>query len=844
MRTVSQQLNTIPIAGSCVVRALPLLLLLSSAVTLSALQTASGNRIGKPDASLQAAESLLRQGRLDEAKAAVQADLQAQAPSVEAYNLLGIVDTEQQNYQEALAAFQKALQLSPGSVKTLNNLGAFYLAQKKLELAEKEFRAGLRLDPENRDGHYNLGLILMERGEPAEAALQFQRVRPADPDTRLHLIEAELQSKHTAEALATAAALSTENKNDASLHVTLGTLLASHMQNKAALLQFADADALEPGTFEVLYNLGQTYLLDGQYTNADLQLNRALALKPDSPETLYLLAQSDWKEARPLDSLDLLVRAHKLAPENADISLLMAQISMAQGYFADAIPLLLASLESAPQRIDLRSALGEAYFRSDQMTKALEEFQRVVDAQPSVRAYAFLGLTHSSLGRLDAAKQDFQRDLLLDPHSTYCLFNLGYIAERKGDDAAAEAMFQRVLQLDPSFPDALLELANLRLQANRLPDAEELLKRYIALNHNPAPGYYKLAAVERKLHKTADADRDLAQFQALSKAVTPHSYEYEDLFDYLDNRSRLSPLTRDQQDVTDLLEEAKRHPDQPEILYLLAQAYLRSANADGARSTIAQLNEISRGDYRTLAGAGVLLARYHLYDDAVRQFQAALAVNPAADDVQFDLADALFRKGLYAEALETAQKVSNEESRDDAYLALLADIYAHLGDASRAAQIDRDAIERNPDNDQNYLSLALLQLRENDVAGAQRTLSQGQARMPASGKILWGDGLASMMAGNTALAAQQFERAVDLLPEWPGSYSMLGIFYFQTGQITRAREVLDRFRGSNAGGLDVSRIEQVLAAAPLTTAAGSAPLPPEQRQQLLQMALYLVDKTL
>ena len=55
---------------------------------------------------------------------------------------------------------------------------------------------------------------------------------------------------------------------------------------------------------------------------------------------------------------------------------------------------------------------------------------------------------------------------------------------------------------------------------------------------------------------------------------------------------------------------------------------------------------------------------------------------------------------------------------------------------------------------------------------------------------------------------------MDLLPEWPGSYSTLGVFYYQTGQIEKAREVLSRFKGSNAGGLDISRIEEALAKAP------------------------------
>ena len=88
--------------------------------------------------------------------------------------------------------------------------------------------------------------------------------------------------------------------------------------------------------------------------------------------------------------------------------------------------------------------------------------------------------------------------------------------------------------------------------ARKLPEAEELLRRYVRVSHNPATGYYKLAMVERSLHETAAADRDLNVFQTLSKDASAGPYPYEHLFDYLDNRSKLAPGTRDQLDITEL----------------------------------------------------------------------------------------------------------------------------------------------------------------------------------------------------------------------------------------------------------------------------------------------------
>ena len=126
----------------------------------------------------------------------------------------------------------------------------------------------------------------------------------------------------------------------------------------------------------------------------------------------------------------------------------------------------------------------------------------------------------------------------------------------------------------------------------------------------------------------------------------------------------------------------------------------------------------------------------------------------------------------------------------------------------------------------------------------KQTLQKGLARIPGSGKILWGLGIVSVLEGNTAQAAERLERAVELLPEWPGSYSTLGVFYFQTGQIAKAREVLNRFKGSNAGGLDVNRIEEVLSRAPAKPSSAQEPMSMAARQQLLQLALSLADRTL
>ena len=791
------------------------------------------------------AEALLRQGKFEDAKSRIQEELQQNPSRPEGYGLLGLVYTAEKKYTEALSAFQQGLKLDPKSTGIRIDMGNLYVAQGNFDLAENEFREVVRANPADNDGNYNLALVLLAKKKPAEAIPFLLRIHPPTIASQFSLTRAYLDAGKTAEGLKIAGELSAHNKDNVQVHFTLGVLLAAEKQLRAGQLQLEQANSLQPQTFEILYNLGQVYLRNAEYAKAELSLKRALNLKPDSPEALSLLAQVYSAQQKPVDALDLLVRAHKLAPENTDVIYYLARVSMSQNYYEDSIPLLESGLKIAPQRVDLRAALGESYFMSGRAEKAIEEFKQLIEVDPTARSYAFLGLCYRQLGRFDEARRYFQEGLKKDPRNPSCLFNIGYIEERQGNHEAAEQRFQEVLRLSPDHAEALLELANLRIASKRYAEAAELLRKYVRVSPSPAPGYYKLAMVERSLHQTEAAQRDMSVFQTLSKNASTGPYPYEKLFDYLDNRSNLSSKEKAQWDLTELAKQIQKQPDRPENLYLLAEGYLKLGNVEEARKAITQLDQLSAGDFRTQTGVGVLLARYRLYQDAIQHFQAALHANPDSDDIKFDLADAYFRKGMYPQALEVAQQVSANGQQDDAFLSLLGDIQAHLGQPAEASEIYRNAIRRNPDNDQYYLSLALLQLRQNDLRAAEKTLQDGRSRIPGSGKLLWCQGLVSVLDGKTAQAAGQLEQAVDLLPEWPGSYSTLGVFYYQTGQIEKAKEVLNRFKGSSAGGgLDVNRIAETLEKAPPMPLVVNEPMPMVARQQLLQFALSIADRTL
>ena len=835
------------LAPQRLVGALSIICLFGSAVVAGRAQTGAGDSSRAAGEAFARARADAGRGDLAGARAEVQQGLKLDPRSVAGYNLLGIIETQDRNFNAAAEAFEQALRLDPKSTETLNNIASSYFQQKKFDLARTEYLAALRLDPRNRDANYNLGLVLLAEGQPAEAIVYFERVTPRDPASEISLASAYLAAHRTAQGLALVRKLAVEGSGNVRIQFSLGTVLLEAHEYEAAEHQFEVADSLQPENYDILCKLGEAATRLKHYPKAEEALGRAIRLKPDSPEALYLLAQDDAELRKDSDALQLLVRARKLAPENTDVIFLMARLAMLENFYEDAIPLLEEGVRLAPKRADFHAALGESYLAAGKTDQAIQEFNTLIELAPSAGAYAFMGLCYRELGRFDEAAKYFAAGLKLDPHDGACLYNLGYIASRRGQVQQAEAYLMQSLRANPNpnESDALLELASLRMAQRKYQEALPLLQRAVKTASDPGPAYYKLARVESALGMNAAADRDLKIFQTLSKGSANVPSPFQHFFDAVNQRAELPAQTREKLDLAGVLDAVQRHPDDPRNLYLLAEAYLQAGQTDEALKVVRRLDELSGADLRTELGIGVLLARFRLYPEAIEHFQAALAADANSDEARYDLADAYFNAHDYANALRVMEQISERAHNDDSYLALLGDVDAHLGRSDDAVKMLEQAVAKNPDNDQYQLLLALALLRKGSPEQAERALRAGLSRSPNSGKIYWGLGVVSVVEGNSAQAEQSLMKATELLPDWQTTWSTLGIFYFDTGQIAKARETLRRSKELNPSGMaNASRIEQFLdrASADPGMTAGAQPLSPENRIQFLQVALVLADQ--
>lgn len=840
IKAISLRITTLRYFGSSVI-----LVFLACAAGLrgNAAGLQNGGRAGAAAKAFFAqAQQDLARGSLRAALHETKEGLHLSPQSIAGLNLSGSILARQGESAQALNSFKTALRLNPQSVETHDHLGSFYASQREFGPAEREFRATLRLSPQNRVANYNLGAILLSQHHARSALPFLLRVRPAGTASRVDLVEAYLETHQFVQALARARSLSGDSTRNLRVHFSLGVLLDSAGQFKPAIHELELADALKPETFEILQELGKAYLNEGDYAKADAVFGRALALNPNSVDALYLEAQTYAQEKKTLQAFQLLFKARKLAPKNTDVIDLLARLSMNLAYYSDAIPLLEEGVRIDPKQPDLHAALGESYYSAGRIADAYRQFRLLIQLDPSASSYAFMGLYYLHQGQFADAQKYFRMGLEKRPGDPRCLFNLGAIADKQGNYPAAEKFLGKALAANPNDGNALLELAAVKMNEKKYVQAIPLLRRGLKFKPNQPQAYYRLAMAERNLHQNQAAARNLKIFETLAKNPARMPMPFQHFFESVSRKASLTPKQQAEADLGEISRQIKQHPARPRNFYLLAETDLKLGQAQQALAALARFRQLSGGDARSMTGAGVLLARYRLYPYAIQYFQAALSADPASDEAKYDLADAYFETHHDAHAARWLKQISPQGQNDPSTLALLGDTEASLGGLADAEAILKRAAQMSPDDDRRYLSLSLVQIRAADLTGARQTLLEGQARIPDSGRILWGLGVLSVVEGDNQQAESDFEKALDLEPQWESSYSALGTFYFDTGQVAKATQTLDRYaRIFPNGQLNVGALRRVLAEASREQPAGPVFLSPQARSQFLQMAVALAD---
>lgn len=215
-------------------------------------------------------------------------------------------------------------------------------------------------------------------------------------------------------------ALTEASKRKATYHYQMGVSYLGEGDHTKALIELTEAENLTPNDPELLYYLGKTYVLKKRPDLAEPKFLRAIELRPAYSEAknelgVLYLQKKRWDDAYRLFkevSEDLFY----LHPEYAQVNMGVALLG--KGDAARALNILRTAAVNHPQFPQARLYLGRAYAAADKTDLAIVEYKAAIRLFGDYAdAYYHLALAYMKKGENRAAVSSFGEVVRIAPDS-------------------------------------------------------------------------------------------------------------------------------------------------------------------------------------------------------------------------------------------------------------------------------------------------------------------------------------------------------------------------------------------------------------------------------------------
>jgi len=288
----------------------------------------------------QAAQSLIRDNRYDEARQAAESLLEEDPKNVVAMGSLATVLMRLDEYPKALAVYQRMVELDPhrdvaylGAAKALGKVGQW-------EEADEMVFGLLKIQPENVEAYTVLGDLALDREDYPAAERWFRKALEIDPDSALAasgLGNCLNRAGRLEEARDLLAAYHRKDPTSHAITYNLAVVSERLGDQRAALALNEQAIKLDPEHSMTWNNLGSILSKMGRQQDAIRCVAKAHELDPDNVEATYNLGALLAQAGRPSQALPLVEEALRARPTLIQAAVLRANLLEKLGRQADAL---------------------------------------------------------------------------------------------------------------------------------------------------------------------------------------------------------------------------------------------------------------------------------------------------------------------------------------------------------------------------------------------------------------------------------------------------------------------------------------------------------------------------
>jgi len=505
---------------------------------------------------------------------------------------------------------QKACANLPKSPDAAIALGRFFVLENRTTEAERQFRKALELDPGETGARFNLATLENQSGRKQEAEQEFKRLSGSSDKTYKPVYAIFLfQEGRRDEAVREFERLAAQDPGDRLDRTRL--VMAYRATNRLADAQQVLEKALKgnPSDLDALLQRGELFTEGGKYAAAEADLNRVRNQQSDSPEVHYALAMLHKVRGEAEMQRQELNEVLRLSP-----SLLPARLDLARSLIrSNASKAALTMLDAAPPA------------------------QQKMVAFVETRNWALL-----DVGDYAGAQQGVAEGLRA-AKTPELLSQLALLKLRARDYAGARASAEEALRIQPTDLRAMDLMVQSYVAQKSAPMAIQKVQEYAARSPKSAPVQFylgrlfsqagDLAAARKAFNAAVAADRNFIP------AITALAQLDLDEGKTAEARKRLDGLLAiDQGNVA--------------AHFMIGQIEFAARNFAAAAEQFRTVAEANPRDGIALNNFAYALAESGRIDEALKYAQRAKEVAPASADVNDTLGWVMYRKGVYASAIQ------------------------------------------------------------------------------------------------------------------------------------------------------------------------------------------------
>jgi len=550
----------------------------------------------------------------------------------------------------AQAILEKAASDAPKSAAARRLLAEFFVGQNKPADAEPAFRQALALDPNHGPALLGLGLLEWAQGRKQEAEQSFKKLSAIEGHKSTWAIFLYKEGRGD-EAIREFERLVKENPDNRQMRTDL--VIAYRTTNRSTEAEKLLENALKKNANDADARLqrAEISIEKVQYAQAEIDLNQLLKLRPDAPEAHYAVARLNLARGKTLLYRQELSEVLRLNPQ-----LLVARLELVQNLLtAKEGKSALALLDGAPAY--QRSAIPFLVQRNWALW--------TMDNMPEMRKGIDQGI---ALARTS--------DLLVQD---------GFWKLRTGHPTEARSALDEALKINPTDLRALQGMRQSYLSEKNAPMALRKAKEFAAEHPKSMPVQEFLGGM---LLGAGMKDDARVAFEA-AKAADPTSpgpqlslVQIDMLDGKLDSaRQRLEGiLSKDNRNNT------ARH--------WLADIEVLRGQQGTAIQHFREVVAADSGNAEAYNNLAYLLIDQQP-DEALKYAQRAVELVPDRPAYSDTLGWALYRKGMYATAIQYLKRAAGDKG-DPVWTYHLAMAYAKSGDLVSGRRILQAALKRNP----------------------------------------------------------------------------------------------------------------------------------------------------